>query len=226
MHRQDQRRTIARRPEETLVCTGGAQRAGPSCRKLPRGRARIHQVGRQPRLVKDDALDRALCSFMTNCFGRENELGGGSGIDVSGSSIFSHCHAWHPAGSALSEKVLERSSWKIETSTPFVYVGKMFNLQGGDIQAPVLGITTHCSLLLYPEERPQRSKVGTSDNRLLLDSPWLKGIEPMLAILARRPDGRRIWTFAWSQSREFRKTTANPAMRGRLWEEVPPCVHL
>ena len=27
---------------------------------------------------------------------------------------------------------------------------------------------------LFPEERPQRSKVGTSDNSLLLDSPWLK----------------------------------------------------
>ena len=50
---------------------------------------------------------------------------------------------------------------------------EMFNLQGGDIQAPALGITTHFSLLLFQEERLHRSKVGTSDNRLPLDSPCL-----------------------------------------------------
>ena len=55
--------------------------------------------------------------------------------------------------------------------------------KGGDTQLPAMGITTHHRLLLLPEERPRRSKVGTSDNSLLLDSPWLKEIEPMLAIL-------------------------------------------
>ena len=64
---------------------------------------------------------------------------------------------------------------------------EMFSLQGVEIQAPALGITTHNSLLLLQEERPQRSKVGTSDNSLLLDSPWPNGIEPMLVVLACRP---------------------------------------
>ena len=69
----------------------------------------------------------------------------------------------------------------------YLRVSEMFNLQGGDEKAPSLGITAHHSLLLFPEQHPQRCKVGKSDNSLLLDSSWLKGIEPMLAILARRP---------------------------------------
>ena len=68
----------------------------------------------------------------------------------------------------------------------FLRPSEMFDLQGGDIQAPALGITTHDSLLLFPEERPPRSKVGTSDISLLLHSSWLKRTEPTLAILYRR----------------------------------------
>ena len=41
--------TLARRPEETRVYTGGTQRAGPSRRELPLGCALIRQMGRQPR---------------------------------------------------------------------------------------------------------------------------------------------------------------------------------
>ena len=46
------------------------------------------------------------------------------GIDVSGPSFSSHWHAWHPAGSGLSEGVPESSSWKIETKhTLFTHMG-------------------------------------------------------------------------------------------------------
>ena len=58
--------------------------------------------------------------------GREKDVGGGpfdSGIDVSGASLFSQWHAWHPAGSTLPEGVLDSSSWKMKTSTPFMHVG-------------------------------------------------------------------------------------------------------
>ena len=44
--------------EELSVC-------GPRCKKLPRGRALIHQVCRHLALVEDDAIDRALSSFVT-----------------------------------------------------------------------------------------------------------------------------------------------------------------
>ena len=58
-------------------------------------------------IVEDDVIDRALCSFTTNCFfGRDNELCGGpvnSGTDVSGPTIFSHWRAWRPAGSTRPE---------------------------------------------------------------------------------------------------------------------------
>ena len=148
-----------------------------------------------------------------------------SWIDVSGPSIFSHSHVWHHACSTLPEGFLESSYWKIKICTPSVHMGwsdagsvpmrlganvtddyspelsghprlsDMFNLQGDDMQAPALGITTHYSLLLFPEERPQCSTDGTSDNKQSATRltgaeglPRLKGTEPMLAILPWRPD--------------------------------------
>ena len=95
---------LAQRPEETLVCTGGAQRAGPSCRKLPRSRALIHQVGREPRpgtrrQRRHRPRTLLLCDQLFS--GRENELGGrpfNSGVDVSGPSIFSY---WRWGGLVL-----------------------------------------------------------------------------------------------------------------------------
>ena len=93
MRRQDQRRAFARRPEETLVCTGGAQRAGPTphCHagRQPRPGTRRGRRRRPRTLLFHDQL--FFC-------GRESELGGGpfySGADVSGPAIFSHLHEWH-----------------------------------------------------------------------------------------------------------------------------------
>ena len=80
VHRQNQRSTLARRPEETPVCTRGAQRAGPNCRKNTAGPcAPIHPVDRQPGLGTHlGRRHRPRTLLMTNCFffGRANELGG------------------------------------------------------------------------------------------------------------------------------------------------------
>ena len=107
MDRQDQRRTLVRRSEETPVCAGGARRAGSNCREPPRGCTLIHQMGRQPRPGTRRGRrhrPRTLLLHDELASGMEHELGGApfdSWIDVSGSSIFSHGHAWHPTESTL-----------------------------------------------------------------------------------------------------------------------------
>ena len=114
----------------------------------------------------------------------------GGRVDVSGPSIFSHWDAWHPARSTLPERfsgrlprgksrhahfsctwagvILDLCQRGLVQMALMVTVGlsgylrpsEMFNFQGGDIQAPGPGVTTHSSLLLFPEERSGAAKLA------------------------------------------------------------------
>ena len=166
--------------EETSVCGGGAQRAGSTAESY---RGAVHSFikwadSHDLALVEDDDDDRAFCSFVTKLFVGKGGRRFQKGIDVSGPSVFSHWDAWHSAGSALSEWLPESSMGWIDTGSVSTRVGanvndddsvglsgylrpsEMYNLQGGDIQAPALGMTTQCSLLRFPKARPQSSSVG------------------------------------------------------------------
>ena len=180
-------------------------RAGPNRGNLPRSVQPFltWADGRDLALIEDDDIDRALSP--TVFFGKEGELGGrllDSGADVSGSTVLSHRHAGHPSGSTLPTGFRKAAPEHRDKSSLCAY--GLDDAHGAD--AIMVGHTVqretyrrqrqkaHYNLLLFPEERPQRYKVGTTDNSLLPDSSWQKGIDPMFAILASRPDGHRFWT--------------------------------
>ena len=74
----------------------------------------------------------------------------------------------------------------------------MFNLQGGVIQAG-----NHDTLQFFVVSQRTSPALQSWHKREQLASGLV------VAILARRPTGHRIWTFTWPQFlREFQKTTA------------------
>jgi hypothetical protein len=54
------------------------------------------------------------------------------------------------------------------------------------------------SLLLHPASRGARSKVGESDETIMLNSPRLAFLKPALEILARSPPDTPLWPFDYS----------------------------
>ena len=68
--------------------------------------------------------------------------------------------------------------------TAYLRPGESLDVQSQDLVPPMPG-SRHYSLLLHPAERHQQSKVGLSDESLLLDSPVLPWLGKALHRLAR-----------------------------------------
>lgn len=72
---------------------------------------------------------------------------------------------------------------------------------------PSPGITRSCSLLLSPEERPERSKTGEFDVSISLDSPWLQPWSHRYfeQLKASHPE-EALWDFSYAEyGSEFAK---------------------
>eukprot|EP00974_Lingulodinium_polyedra_P107220 10379431-Lingulodinium_polyedra.AAC.1 len=58
---------------------------------------------------------------------------------------------------------------------------EMMSLAPSGLQPPVGGVTGEWSLLLFPEAGAARSKTGLADVSIMLDTPYLKVLEPFYA---------------------------------------------
>ena len=63
--------------------------------------------------------------------------------------------------------------------------GEALDLRLQDLVSPIPG-SPHFALHLHPAERREQSKVGLSDESLLLDSPMMPWLGPVLAALPRK----------------------------------------
>ena len=73
-------------------------------------------------------------------------------------------------------------------------------------------------LLLFPEERPERSKVRTADNSIFLDQEWFQSLKSVLAALRQACPGACLWPFSW---RHFLKEFRRSALRLGVKALVP-----
>jgi len=65
---------------------------------------------------------------------------------------------------------------------------------------PAPSVTEHWCLLLNPEEHPARSKTGTFDDSLVLDSAYLRPWSaPLMRQLTSRPNNQMLWDFDYGQ---------------------------
>jgi len=69
-------------------------------------------------------------------------------------------------------------------------------LRPEDIQPPLLGIQTFWTLLMHPEgSRP--SKTGEFDLSIVMDSPWMQFLGPLLRVLKGKARGEAVWGFGY-----------------------------
>ena len=80
----------------------------------------------------------------------------------------------------------------------------------------VAGVTNSFVVLLAPSDTNIVSKTGTKDDSILLDSTWLRWMEPIWHVLAGRNGDEHIFSFNYgAYCKEFRET------RRRLGAPMP-----
>lgn len=82
------------------------------------------------------------------------------------------------------------------------YLGpsEALGIKKGDIIAPARGVTPCWSFLLFREELPDRSKAGTADDSLALDSCWTAAwLGPVLEVLSAGLANQRAFSFTYPE---------------------------
>ena len=51
--------------------------------------------------------------------------------------------------------------------------GELLSLRRRNLQAPAAGVNRHWGLLIFPQERAERSKTGASDDSVVVDNAYL-----------------------------------------------------
>lgn len=87
--------------------------------------------------------------------------------------------------------------------------GELLRCRVCDLVRPSPTITEHWALLLNPEEKPERSKVGEFDDSVLLDSHYLKPwAAPLMRQLTNRHKEQPLWSFDYGHySQVFQQIT-------------------
>ena len=112
--------------------------------------------------------------------------------------------------------------WVLLCVHAYLRPGECMSLQRRDLVPPSVSINNFWALLLFPNERADRSKTGEADNSILLDAPWAQWMAELLQVLHSKDDASCIWNFSYANLvREFRTTSK------RLGVDVVPyqCRH-
>ena len=94
-------------------------------------------------------------------------------------------------------------AWVIVGFGAYLRPSENMSIKREDLVRPEPGMSQYWSMLIYPEERPERSKTGTKDNALLWDVRELEWFSKVFEVLKEGPPGP-IWPFRYDElTREF-----------------------
>ena len=68
---------------------------------------------------------------------------------------------------------LSMGIWLLVALSSYCRPGEMMNLRRGDVMPPSTAGNRCWTMIICPSERPDRTKTGSSDDSIALDSPWL-----------------------------------------------------
>ena len=88
---------------------------------------------------------------------------------------------------------LEVGLWVLVAFGFYLRPCECLRLQPEDLIKPVVGISNHWGLVIAPEERGVATKVGTYDDTLLWDAPYLSFMNGVFQVLHSRPHGQPLW---------------------------------
>eukprot|EP00974_Lingulodinium_polyedra_P087194 8453320-Lingulodinium_polyedra.AAC.1 len=99
----------------------------------------------------------------------------------------------------VSRGRLQMAIFVLLAVSTYLRPGQLFLARRRSLIPPAPGVTSSWALLLHPQEVPgDVSKTNESDVSILLDSRWLRWMDPMLAELAKGLPDARMWDFDWA----------------------------
>jgi hypothetical protein len=111
--------------------------------------------------------------------------------------------ACHLAGRGLGQMGI----FVLMAVSTYLRPGEMLSLKRGSVLPPAAGITRSYAVLVHPMEDGTRSKTGERDVSIMLDSKWLKWLDPALETLRAGDPELALWDFDYHLfTREFKKS--------------------
>ena len=100
--------------------------------------------------------------------------------------------------------VEDGGSWSCEQSclqpvASYHRPNTLLNLRKMGLVRPTSGVTTHSSMITNITETTDVSRIGAKDESILLDSPWLIFLDPVLEVLSKGPKLQKVWDFNCSE---------------------------
>ena len=99
----------------------------------------------------------------------------------------------------LRVKEWQMAAWVVLVFTAYLRPREAMLLHRGDMVPPVAGVSRHWALLVCPQEREERTKVGAYDDSIALDSPVTAWALPVWKILAEGPPDAKVWDFDYRE---------------------------
>lgn len=78
--------------------------------------------------------------------------------------------------------------------------GEMMGMRVEDLVPPVRGVSSYWTVVVCPQERPARTKVGASDDSIRLDSAWCPWMNTVCeALTSGRKKHEKLWPFTYPE---------------------------
>ena len=97
------------------------------------------------------------------------------------------------------DRQVQMAVWVLLTFAAYLRPSECMGLLSEDLVPPTRNITGFWTLIVCPQEREARTKTGAADDSVLLDSEQLLWLGDLLAVLADRPRGRKVWDFTYPE---------------------------
>ena len=112
-------------------------------------------------------------------------------------------HAWAIWCLVIIEMIL-LGYWSMAVYTLWLVTcyfrpGEPLTIQRRDIQAPVPGVSARYQIILFPEERPSRSKTYAANDTVELWCPWCESLPATAAALKTGPETDHVFRFTYPQ---------------------------
>ena len=95
--------------------------------------------------------------------------------------------------------LLQMAVFLMISVSSYLRPNELMSLKRGGIIAPAAGISPYWNLLLFPSQQAERSKTNLCDVSIVMDSPYLQFLGPVLKVLASGPKQELAWTFTYPQ---------------------------
>lgn len=94
---------------------------------------------------------------------------------------------------------VQKAAFNLLQVSTYSRPGSLLKLRRMGLARPTAGVTSCWSMITSLSETTDTSKTGSKDDSILLDSEWLRFLDPMLESMSRGPQMDYVWKFDYSE---------------------------